>query len=253
MKRKLPPAKVPLPSFGSGPTERQGQAGAGSCCDSGHATTAQAGFYQPPVHTVFVVGAGFSHYAGLPLQCGFTKAILSAETFKESKPSRRIVEYLKPFVDQTFGARPNATDPGWPDLEDIFTCVDLSANSGHHLGQSYSPAELRTVRRALIARTIWMLTQEYENVDKSGTGWQTLNNFLQKINTKATAFVSLNWDVALEHRITDIHPEIGVSYGQGVTPADFPDAGHQITVRRPVLNSSPFRVIKIHGSINWLY
>jgi hypothetical protein len=167
--------------------------------------------------------------------------------------SRHIVEYLKKFVYRTFGPRRRALDPTWPDLEDIFTCVDLSANSGHHLGQGYSPARLRTVRRALIARTIWMLRQEYDKAAKRSDGdWQTFSNFLRKVDTSATAFVSLNWDVALEHRITEIHPKIGVWYGEAVTPADFPDTGNQICVR-PVRVSPLLYVIKIHGSVNWLY
>jgi hypothetical protein len=202
---------------------------------------------------VYIVGAGFSHYAGLPLQRDFTRAILSAEKFKGSSASKHIVEYLKKFVYRTFGPRRSAKDPTWPDLEDIFTCVDLSANSGHHLGQGYSPARLRTVRRALIARIIWMLRQEYEKAAKrNDTEWQTFGNFLRRINTGATAFVSLNWDVALEHRIMEIYPDITVSYGGGVTPADFPDTGNQICVR-PIRVSPLLTVIKIHGSVNWLY
>jgi len=203
--------------------------------------------------TVFIVGAGFSHYAGLPLQREFTKAILSAEAFKSSSASRHIVEYLKKFVNRTFGPRRSATDPMWPELEDIFTCVDLSANSGHHLGQGYPPARLRTVRRALIVRTIWMHRQEYEKAAKrSDSDWQTFSNFLERINPAENAFVSLNWDVALEDRITEIRPKLGVSYGEGVTPADFPDTGDQICLTR-VRVSPPLYVIKIHGSANWLY
>ena len=203
--------------------------------------------------TVYVVGAGFSHYAGLPLQRDFTKAILFAETFKSSSASKHIVKYLKKFVHRTFGPRRRPTDPTWPELEDIFTCVDLSANSGHHLGPGYSPARLRTVRRALIARTIWMLQQEYDKAaKKNASDWRTLSNFLKKVDTSTTAFVSLNWDVALERRMTEIHPRIAVSYGDGVTHADFPDTGNQIRVG-PVRVSRLLYVIKIHGSVNWLY
>jgi hypothetical protein len=41
-------------------------------------------------------------------------------------------------------------------IKDIFTCIDLSANTGHHLGPKYSPADLRSVRRGLIVRIIRM-------------------------------------------------------------------------------------------------
>jgi IS5 family transposase len=65
------------------------------------------------------------------------------------------------FVENTFGHTPSSDPKDWPDLEDIFTCIDLSANTGHHLGPNYSPSSLRTVRRALIVRIIRMLRQTY--------------------------------------------------------------------------------------------
>jgi len=68
---------------------------------------------------------------------------------------------LGQFVGDTFHP-PRDLDPDlWPELEDLFTCVDLSANTGHHLGGEHSPAFLRTVRRALIARMIRMLRQSF--------------------------------------------------------------------------------------------
>jgi hypothetical protein len=98
-----------------------------------------------------------------------------------------------------------------------------------------------------------MLRHEYaEAAKKNDSKWQTFSNFLQRVNPSANAFVSLNWDVSLEHRITEIHPRMGVSYGEGVTSADFPDTGNQICVRHDRL-SRPLHIIKIHGSVNWLY
>src|SRR5258708_30699493 len=101
--------------------------------------------------TAYILGAGFSHYAGLPLQSDFTKELLAARDYG-SGPSRAMVGYLDRFVHDVFHHAKEADAAYWPQLEDVFTCIDLAANSGHHLGPSYSPAELRTVRRVLIAR-----------------------------------------------------------------------------------------------------
>jgi hypothetical protein len=117
------------------------------------------------VKTVFVVGAGLSHYAGLPLTSKFTDALLEARDYKEG-PSRTLVEFLSRFIRDAFGHTSTAKAKFWPALEDIFTCVDLSSNSGHHLGPNFAPADLRTVRRALLARTIRMLYQAYRDPNR---------------------------------------------------------------------------------------
>ncbi|MGB9122994.1 MAG: hypothetical protein WCE73_20435, partial [Candidatus Angelobacter sp.] len=100
--------------------------------------------------TAYIVGAGLSHYAGLPLQAGFTKAILAARDFKPG-PSRKMVELLDNFVHDVFQIKEGADFSEWPDLEDIFTFIDLSANTGHYLGPKYDPKQLRRVRRVLIS------------------------------------------------------------------------------------------------------
>ena len=88
--------------------------------------------------TALIVGAGFSSIAGLPLQSEFTKQLLKAGTFKHGK-SRYLMPTLGEFALETFGFRPNHDLASYPELEDIFTTLDLSANTGHHLGRKYAP------------------------------------------------------------------------------------------------------------------
>jgi hypothetical protein len=110
---------------------------------------------------LFIVGAGFSFHAGLPLTNQFTEKLLDVKGLKLDRPSNLIVPFLQSFVENTFGHLPSSPLKDWPRLEDIFTCIDLSANTGHHLGQQYSPSDLRTVHRALIVRIIMMLRHNY--------------------------------------------------------------------------------------------
>ncbi len=94
--------------------------------------------------TAIVVGAGFSCHAGLPLTNSFTEAILEAREFGKG-PSRILVDFLSRFIHDAFDHSTRASAKRWPELEDLFTCVDLAANSGHYLGSTFSPADLRTV------------------------------------------------------------------------------------------------------------
>ena len=88
--------------------------------------------------TVFIVGAGFSANAGLPLQAEFTELFLRAQTYTRGR-SRKLMPHLGQFVEKTFGFSATHALKSYPELEDIFTLLDLSANTGHHLGIHYSP------------------------------------------------------------------------------------------------------------------
>lgn len=203
-------------------------------------------------HTTYILGAGCSHYAGLPLQSNFTKELLAARDFGPG-PSRAMVRYLDRFVHRVFDHAKNADAKSWPELEDIFTCIDLAANTGHHLGREYPPAELRTVRRVLIARTARMLHQAYSSAKNRKTSQLAqLRHFLDAIDLADSYFVSLNWDVSLEAVLEESRKGSSISYGQGIYRARLPEGDRVIEVLKgdgdPVVE-----VTKMHGSVNWLY
>jgi hypothetical protein len=200
------------------------------------------------IDTLFVLGAGFSNNAGLPLQRDFTDALLEAQNFSKPGPSRSITRYLGAFVADVFGhARAVAK---WPELEDLFTCVDLAANTGHHLG-SYAPADLRTVRRALISRIIRMLRQNYQPSAQERGKWDPLSKLLRSIDYRTSAFVVLNWDTVLEDRLSELEPDFAVKHGNGIQIVEAdgsPRTGKLSARERRVVTA-----IKMHGSVNWLY
>jgi hypothetical protein len=206
--------------------------------------------------TVIIVGAGFSHYAGLPLTYKFTDALLEARAHRGG-PSKTLVEFLSAFIHETFGHSSTAAAKYWPSLEDIFTCVDLSANSGHHLGVNFTPADLRTVRRALLARTILTLYQTLKNPKKrTATDWRQLNTFFDSIDPAKVGFISMNWDTVIERKLNR-SGATWFDYCCDALPIMFPDDGDAIIPtafplnRRMVDMAVP--IIKIHGSTNWLY
>lgn len=224
------------------------------------------------VETVFVVGAGFSHHAGLPLTSTFTEAVLEGRGFR-SGVSRLMVEFLTQFIRDTFDVPTRAGAKHWPELEDVFTCLDLSANSGHHLGDTFAPADLRTVRRAMLCRIIRMLNQKYEaGRKKKGPEWKGLDDFFWQINPERAGFISMNWDTVIERKFGVIQRPL-IDYCCDALHAGMPERPQQegswpkyirelgksqtITLaptpidRRQTDASTP--VVKIHGSANWLY
>ena len=200
---------------------------------------------------LFIVGAGFSHYAGLPLTNDFTQKLLDVAHLKTSGPSALIVKFLQQFVQDTFDHKPGAAARFWPHLEDIFTCIDLSANTGHHLGPKYAPTDLRAMRRGLIDRIIRMLRGTYTEAKEQKTeDWTTLETFFSSVVPERCAFLCMNWDTVIEEGLGRAQNVTDFDYGCG---AKFAKCTRSSTTVATPNSKKSIQVIKPHGSANWLY
>lgn len=199
---------------------------------------------------LLIVGAGFSVNADLPLASSFTRELLNLRGLKLSGPSVRQVKFIRDFVDQVFGEGTSRNADEWPELEDIFTLVDLSANTGHHLGKNYSAARLRVVRRAIIVRMIRMLSQAYSRgMKRAGPAWNALEELFTHFDIDSTAVLSMNWDTVFERGIARTQAIRRVDYGCHATPLSFSNG----KLSRRNLSGETLQILKPHGSVNWLY
>lgn len=199
---------------------------------------------------LLIVGAGFSVNAGLPLAGDFTKELLNLSGLRLDGPSVQQVDFIRNFVDRVFGEGTPRLAKEWPELEDIFTLVDLSANTGHHLGPKYAASDLRVVRRAMIVRMIRMLSQAYSR--KQGTpdrDWQVLEGLFGRFRTDITAVLSMNWDTVFERGVARAQKIRRIDYGCGATAVSFKKKA--LVVRS--LRGDTLHILKPHGSVNWLY
>src|SRR5258708_1903424 len=149
-----------------------------------------------PDSTVFILGAGFSKCAGIPIQAEFSSLLLSDEF--SSELDKAITRTLSGFLNEVFGWREGGS---FPALEDIFTCIDLSAATGHHLGIKYTPKVLRAIRRMAIYRIFSVLDLHFlysSDIDA-----------LLRIHTstahRLAGFLVLNWDIVLEKHLARIN------------------------------------------------
>lgn len=199
---------------------------------------------------VLIVGAGFSRNAGLPLASEFTEALLSLRGLKADGPSAHQVAFIQNFVDRCFGEGGRAKATDWPELEDIFTILDISANTGHHLGPDYSASDLRLVRRSIIVRMIRMLSQVYKQHLKSpDDDWHALERLFTEFDTSTTAVLSMNWDTVFEQGVSRTQLIQNIDYGCEARPVVF-DRGR---LKNRPLKSQVVHILKPHGSVNWLY
>jgi NAD-dependent SIR2 family protein deacetylase len=203
---------------------------------------------------LFILGAGFSANAGLPLASNFTPKLLEpAEPFRENSTDAVLISALRKFVNDAFNQGNEVDALNWPVLEDIFTTIDLAANTGHHLGPKYSAAMLRTMRRALIVRLTRMLRQVYTASRKSpDSSWDQLSEFFRGIRIADSTFLSLNWDTVVESGLAQSRGTVHFDYACRAVPAKFDTSG---AVRRKLLSreGESARILKPHGSTNWMY
>lgn len=197
----------------------------------------QNGHQELPGSTTFVLGAGFSKCADLPLQTDFSSLLVSEE-FKTDM-DQVITQAIKEFLRDIFGWR---EERELPSLEDVFTCIDLSAATGHHLGIKYTPKVLHAIRRMAIYRIFSVLDRRFsysEDIDK------LLGFFCKPVNSESRcSFVVLNWDIVLEKHLMRVNPAVTIDY---CCPCY--DWNNPNTPPRDV----GIPVCKMHGSSNWVY
>jgi hypothetical protein len=202
------------------------------------------------IANLFILGAGFSKNAGLPLATEFTEKLIEVDHLKLDAPSKKLVSHIRTFVDKVFGEGHARPHDEWPELEDLFTLIDLSANTGHHLGQAYAASDLRVVRRAMLVRMIRMLSTEYTKGAKSrGPDWNALETFFTHFDVERSAVLSLNWDTVVERGLSRTQSVARYDYGCGASAADFKGS----LLRKVPLTGPQATILKPHGSVNWLY
>lgn len=181
----------------------------------------------------FVLGAGFAKSANLPVQAEVTQALLSSEF--EGPVELAVTRALAGFLRDVFGWREGRP---LPSLEDLFTCIDLAADTGHHLGVDYPRGRLRALRRLAVHRVLSIL-------DRPAAISADIEQLLAgALHEDGTSFVVLNWDLVLEQHLRRAAPHVPLHYCCTCRDWNRPDlpAG-----RRGIA------VCKMHGSSNWVY
>jgi NAD-dependent SIR2 family protein deacetylase len=100
-----------------------------------------------------------------------------------------------------------------------------------------------------------MLERKHDRASKKKDGkWATLKQLLTNVDYDSSAFLSMNWDEVVEFRFWAIHSmdKVYFDYGCNATHARISsDKSHIV----PVIESKgpSLRIVKMHGSVNWLY
>lgn len=199
--------------------------------------------------TVFILGAGFSYDAGIPLQGELLSTILDYN-FPD-----KLDEHRKPVVDfikNVFGLKKSQSKD--LALEDIYTPLHQSISKNEYL-KKYSPEELKKIENSLNLLISHVIDEGREgfssNSEYVNAFIELLINNKRKKTTDHFSVFSLNWDILLDKRIfTEINNEGVIDY-----------ACHCVGFREdrmlPPLVAKErglftIKLLKLHGSLNWV-
>ncbi|MBF0463574.1 MAG: hypothetical protein HQK88_04350 [Nitrospirae bacterium] len=211
--------------------------------------------------TVFILGAGFSYDAGIPLQAALLKEALTITppVFTYNNPEAiSFMEYqkkLKDFINNLFGSLDNVA------LEDIFTILDKSV-IGKERFKEYSWKELYEYRGYLVNLILQVLTIKLKDITNSSE--KPYKKFAEKVieirekagqKTDSLGIISLNWDTLLElslnKALTDSKDKkCRIDYCAYTHHRDNTEVSH---INLKSLGFYNIKVLKLHGSLNWLY
>lgn len=182
--------------------------------------------------TVVIVGAGFSKPAGGPLMA----ELLDDEYCHDARASRLgLINGLKVDMARRSIGRASYT------FEDYFSDIYREARTGGVM--RFADAEFGADQWLGEIITHLSSVTSHIRLARRSRAYQSYSNFLKQLPTKSTTFISFNYDLLLEQLLND--QDISFTYGlprpvQGTT---VPNIGE---------NARQMRLLKLHGSVNWL-
>jgi hypothetical protein len=211
-------------------------------------------------HTVYVLGAGFSREAMIPLQAEILQSI------RKLSISDAPVELVDVFLDATTYANQFLIDVFGssciPSLENIFTLLDETITQRRYCHQ-YSWRDLDLISNSLTQAILYLFYIKERNIPDEGCQfYDSLAASLIKQRLKAGqaqhpfSIVSLNWDCVLDNAFYNCISQ-GLSPYVDVDYCCYTNLLEDSTGRPPSITQKSrgifnVKVMKLHGSTNWL-
>jgi hypothetical protein len=208
--------------------------------------------------TVYILGAGFSYDAGVPLQSQILQRIKDLDIL--STPSVLIDMFAESqgriisFVNRIFKEVPN------PRLEDVFTLIDQNIQRRSYC-VGYDWRELEMVHSALLnAIVVLFHTHQSQIPPEAQEFYRSVAGYFVGERVKAGqkehpfSIISLNWDCVLENAIYWFLDQCGgnkvdIDYCCYTTPLEG-TSRHTPSINQKAVGLFNTKFIKLHGSVN---
>ncbi|MGJ3241512.1 MAG: hypothetical protein ACFE0O_00935 [Opitutales bacterium] len=217
--------------------------------------------------TVYVLGAGFSAGAGLPVQSRILGNILSKLGYSFSGIlATETEEKFQQDLDEKIAQLSTFIETSFPHpdqlLEDIFTLLEQTiAADGHFKGFGRSALqEIRATWIDVLVGYFHALTTGY--LESGATvGQRFTAALLQKriqagLESDQISIVSLNWDSLIEDSFYQVLEQTG-GIGKGdidfcIYTSPLEDSPHTPSTKQKAGGIFNLKLLKLHGSTNWL-
>lgn len=211
--------------------------------------------YPPQRDVIFVLGAGASRPDGVPLQRDTLPLIISGkiEEIENSEIGRIVTEFIKDNFEF------NVDTNKFPQLEAVFGFLDYFIQQNESLSIKYPNQKLREIKEYLIKLIHYVVNLQ---TDKTSHFYQLFWNSITEINPN-TSIITLNYDTLLEQAFDHLFKKSGyidysIPFMNYEKLPEMKQYNFWINPKEPVLveedeNPLPFKILKLHGSLNWKY
>jgi NAD-dependent SIR2 family protein deacetylase len=211
--------------------------------------------HPPQRDIVFILGAGASHPDGVPLQKDILPHIISKDSceIQNSEIGKIVIQFIK----DNFKLDEN--NNLYPELEAVFGFIDYFIQYNESLNSKYTNEKIIHIKELLIKLIHYIVNLETDkNSRHYNEFWKSLFEY-----SPNSSIITLNYDTLLEQSFEFLFKKYGyldycipfMNYEKKPQLAQY---DFWINPREPVFveeseNPIPFKVIKLHGSLNWKY
>ena len=195
------------------------------------------------ISELIILGAGASKAAGAAIQSEMFKEFFKIQ---KSKEYDRTFKYILDKFKEWFGIdENNYSNRNFPTFEELLGLIHISQDFFQNNNYEYEK-----IKASLISLINLVLKKTIESQDESERGEhheKLIKRLIDQKKLYITGFISLNYDMLLESRITKITEDAYIEYGIDKINKE---------MNRYRLNmdkSNKIIVYKPHGSLNWNY
>jgi len=163
------------------------------------------------IENLIFLGAGASHSEGASKQAKLFSDFFVTHANINSEEINKIKKNIKNFFNTFFGfdfRLNNQIDKKFPTFEEALGILELAIQKNEDFRNSENISKIRDDLISLIALTI----KEKLNVYSNYHG-RLLERLKRENNLLKTSFISLNYDIIIDNRLTELYPDYHLDYG----------------------------------------
>jgi hypothetical protein len=209
--------------------------------------------------TAYFFGAGASHHyamnshgVNIPLANGFFEAFHDLPT---SQGFQAHVGPLISYLQHYRGVKPTEASQWRENIEEFMTSIEREVDELRIKlrGKKKEAERIDVMKTSSLATTFNNMTFIFANVineAQNGPSYSAYHDLLKLCGPRDT-FISLNWDTLLDRALSDSGCWTP-NNGYGVTFSSILDSTWKSKIAAPLVIPTEWRLIKLHGSTNWL-